>query len=541
MMKTESMNISRTGRAIGLLFPVFLAFICGRGLGAIRSQEHPKYGGTLRVKDFSAAFINTFDPASDQNFFILEQLFDGLVRLEKNMTVAPALAEYWNISKDGKTYVFMLRKGVKFHHGREMTAEDVKFSLERLIDAKTPGVFARYFVNRVVGAREFREGRAPDVSGFKVKDPYTFEMSLTDPYVSGLYLLSMHFCKILPKDLVLEEGRRFFQRPSGTGPFKYAYLLRSPKMDIVGLRLERNSEYFGGTPYLEAVEYSPYFTLEHFLDKEIDIIPFLSERLSKAKCRVLENDSLDLIYLGMSCRVAPFDNIAVRRAMALGIDKRKLAQAAFQLEHNPMVLDNFIPPWLPGFFPADSPSPYDPEGARRLLSEAGYEGGAKFPPLTLYFARPRTDTLMSVYRELKSQMSLLGINLEVKFLRSEAEFKSVRGPYLVFLERLMDFPDPENIILPLFKSSSEVNEIYLGYSQPELDNLLAAAEGERSWTHRTKLFQQIERILLEDVPAVPLYSNRQRIAYQPDVKGVEIPSMGFNFMGAKQIWLDRRE
>jgi ABC-type transport system substrate-binding protein len=102
MMKTESMNISRTGRAIGLLFPVFLAFICGRGLGAIRSQEHPKYGGTLRVKDFSAAFINTFDPASDQNFFILEQLFDGLVRLEKNMTVAPALAEYWNISRMGR-------------------------------------------------------------------------------------------------------------------------------------------------------------------------------------------------------------------------------------------------------------------------------------------------------------------------------------------------------------------------------------------------------------------------------------------------------
>ena len=228
MMKTEPMNTSVAGRVLSFLFPAFLALFCGRGLEASRAQEQPKYGGTLRVKDFSGAFINTFDPASDQNLFILEQLFDGLVRLEKNMTVAPALAEYWNISKDGKTYVFLLRQGVKFHHGREMTAEDVKFSLERLIEAKTPAVFARYFVNRVVGAREFREGRAPNVTGFKVKGPYTFEMSLTDPYVSGLYLLSMHFCKILPKDLVLEQGRRFFQRPSGTGPFKYAYLLRSP-------------------------------------------------------------------------------------------------------------------------------------------------------------------------------------------------------------------------------------------------------------------------------------------------------------------------
>ena len=520
---------------------MLIGILCGSRLVARRVQEQPKFGGTLRVKDFSSQFVNTFDPASDQNLFVLEQLYDGLVHMERNMTVVPALADYWKISEDGKRYTFQLRKGVKFHHGREMTAEDVKFSLERLIDPKTSGAFFQYFINRVVGAQEFREGKAPEIAGFKVKDKYTFEMNLTNPYASGLYLLSLYFCKILPKDLVLEQGRRFFQRPSGTGPFKFAYNLRSPSLDIVGVRLERNPDYFGGKPYLDAVEYSPYYTLDHFLDKEIDIIPFLSERLSSTDCRVLEHDSLDLVFLGMSCRFAPFDDKAVRRALALGIDKRKVVQAAFQLEYNPMVLDNFIPPWLPGFYPVASSAGYDLEQALRLLAEAGYGENQRFPPLTLYIARPRTETLMKIYRELKTQLGRLAIDLNVKFLRSEAELQTVQAPHFVLTERLMDFPDPENIILPLFGSKAGVNKIYVDYSQPQLDRLLEETELERSWTRRIQLFRQVERILFEDMPAVPLYSNRQRIAFQPDVKGVETPALGFYFLDAKQIWLDRRE
>ena len=541
MMKHKSKNRSGAGYAARVLFFMLIGILCGSRLAARRAQEQPKFGGTLRVKDFSSRFINAFDPASDQNLFVLEQLYDGLVHLERNMTVVPALAEYWRISEDGKRYTFQLRKGVMFHHGREMTAEDVKFSLERLIDPKTPGAFYQYFINRIVGSQEFREGKAPDVAGFKVKDKYTFEMDLVSPYVSGLYLLSMYFCKVLPKDLVLEQGRRFFQRPSGTGPFKYAGTIRSPRLDIVGVRLERNPDYYGGKPYLDAVEYSPYYTLDHFLDKEIDIIPFLSERLSSTDCRVLEHYSLDLVFLGMSCRFAPFDDKTVRKALAMGIDKRKVAKAAFQLEYNPMVLDNFIPPWLPGFYPTDSPTGYDLEQARRLLAESGYNEEKKLPPLTLYVARPRTETLMKIFHELRTQLGLLGIDLSVKFLRSEAELKAVQEPHLVLAERLMDFPDPENIILPLFGSGAEANRIYVDYSQPQLDRLLEETETEKSLTHRTQLFRQIERILFEDVPAVPLYSNRQRIAYQPDVKGMETPALGFNFLDAKQIWLDRRE
>jgi len=535
------MDISRTERVMSVLSFIFMGILCSSMRGAGRDQEQPKFGGTLRIKDFSSQFVNSFDPASVQNFFVLEQLYDGLVQLERNMTVVPALADYWKISEDGKRYTFQLRKGVKFHHGRELTADDVKFSLERLIDPGTTGVFYQYFINRIVGAQDFREGKAQDVAGFKVKDAYTFEMNLTSPYVSGLYLLSMSFCKILPRDLVLEQGKRFFQRPSGTGPFKYAHALRSPDLAVVGIRLERNPDYFGGRPYLDAVEYSPYYTLDHFLDKEIDIIPFLSDRLASTDCRVLEHDSLDLVYLAMSCRFAPFQDKTIRKALALGIDKRKVAQAAFQLEYNPMVLDNFIPPWLPGFFPADGSVQYNLEQARRLLVEAGFDGERKFPPLTLYIARPRTETLMKVYRELKTQLSLLAIDLDVQFLRSEAELKTVPGPHLVLVERLMDFPDPENIILPMFGSGTETNKIYAGYSQPQLDRLLEEAEVERSWTRRTQLFRQIEQILFDDLPAVPLYFNRQRIAFQPGVKGVEIPALGFYFLDARQIWLDRRE
>ena len=503
------------------------------------AQEKPKLGGTLRVKPFDDMFQPSFDPAVESYFFLLEQLYDGLVRLDKNFNIVPSLAEYWVISEGGKKFTFYLRRGVKFHHGRELTSDDVKFSLERLIQKETGLLYYQYFITKVAGAEEFREGKSPGVTGLRALDRYTFEIDWTEPYVSGLYLLSMSFCKVLPRELVESQGKGFFGRPSGTGPFKFGYWLRDSRLNIIGTRLERNDDYFDELPYLDAVEYSPSFTLEEFMAGNVHVFPLRSDNLASPPYQVLENDSLDIVFLGMSCGIGPLDRKNVRQALTLALDKSKIAQASLSLESLPRVIDNYIPPDLPGFFPLERASGADLEKARRLLSEAGFPDGNGFPELYIYFTVPKGEAQNRLFREIRSQIEGLGIRPVMRYFRSLRELSSLKVPHLVIIEWLMDYPDAENVNFPLFQSGSLLNKTYMGYSNSVLDKLLGASEIEASWEKRIELFRQMERVLLEDVPAVPLYRIKRCLSVQPFVRGVKAPPLGNYILDIRDVWLDK--
>jgi ABC-type transport system substrate-binding protein len=523
--------------ALSILFFLWIVSFPLLNFGQDRNIR-PRYGGIFHMKSFTTSFRMQFDPARPDSFiFISEQIFDGLVRLDKDLNTVPSLAEYWKISSDSTKYTFYLRKGVRFHHGDELTAEDVKFSLERLLDRKTGSPYYQFFLPRVVGAQEFREGRTEDVEGFKVIDKYTFEIHWIEPYVSALYLMSMHFCKILPRERVEGRERRFFERPSGTGPFAYDSLLLAPQGDVVGVRLKRNENYFGGRPFLEAIEFSPYYTLEHFLNGEIDSIPVVSDKLLSPDYQVFQDGSLHPIYLGMSCHIPPLDRQVVRKAIAYALDKRELARDTFDLRYVRDVSNNYIPPRLPRFFPREDAEGVDRLRAGQLLHDAGFSENNEFPTLTLLIELPRTDLKFKIYRALRKQFDPLGIKMRLSYYKSLEEIKKFGDPYLIFLGRVMSFPDPEDIIRPLFFSESVFN--VFGYNNPELDRLLQRAEVESSWTKRINLFHQIEQILIQDVPCLPLFSHQNRVAMQPYVRGVEVPPLGFYYLDARKIWLDK--
>jgi ABC-type transport system substrate-binding protein len=529
-------------RAFILLFLFScLALILPRANRAARKQaEEPRYGGTLHIRALTSSSIRTsLDPAGDSPPFLIEQVYDGLVKLDANLKVTPSLAEYWVISGDGKRQTFYLRKGVKFHHGRELDAEDVKFSLERLVRRDMPGGYFQYFTGKVLGAQEFYEGKAKDVSGFRVLDRLTFEIQWLDPDISALYLLSMDFCKVLPRDLVSGREKSFFGKPSGTGPFRFARWLRGPRLELVGARLERNEDYYGKKAYLEAIEFSPFYTLDHFLDREIDIMPYISERLADIDCKVLEDESFTPVYLGMSCHIPPLDMPIVRRALARGIDKKEVAKAAFRLDTIPRVTNNFIPAKLPGFFPADQKDTYNPDESRKLLQKEGFINETSFPPFNLYFESPKTDEDSKIYRVLRDELAVLGIRLSLKYYTSPSDLKTSPNPYLVVIRWPMDFPDAENVIKPLFESRSATGLRLIHYANPAVDELVKKTEEERSWTERNALFRRIEAILNEDLPALPLFSQGQRLALQPYVRGVRVPPLGFAHLEAKEIWLSQ--
>ncbi len=489
------------------------------------------------MKSFASTFNLQLDSAHpDSYIFLSEQIFDGLVKLDKDLNPVPALAEYWTISEDDTKYTFYLRKGVQFHNGDELTAEDVKFSLERLLDRQTDSPYYQFFLPRVVGAAEFREGKRENVAGFRIIDEHTFEIQWTKPYVSALYLLSMHFCKILPREQVQGRERSFFSRPIGTGPFAYDSLILDPQGNVVGVTLKRNGQYYGGSPYLEAIEFSPHFTLEHFLNGEIDCIPVTSDRLLTPDFQVFLDGSLHPIFLGMSCHIPPFDRPIVRKVIKYGIDKRQLARDTFDWRFIRAVTDNYIPHRLTGFYPKYDEVSFDLLKAIQTLREAGFTEDNEFPTITLLIEEPRTNLKNDIYRAFRIQLETLGIRLRLRYYSSLDEVKEFKAPYLIFMGRVMDFPDPEDIIRPFFYSKSVFN--VFGYSNPEMDRLLMEAEVE-SWTKRKNLFHQIERILFEDVPSLPLFSQQNRVAMQPWVRGVEVPPLGFYYLDVKKIWLDK--
>ena len=499
--------------------------------------ETPRYNGTLRIRGYGLPFNQIFDPAAPSHFFICEQLYDGLVKFDTHFNPMPSLAEYWTVSPDGRRLTFFLRKGVRFHNGRDLTAEDVKYSLERLVRNRPGNTYYQYFTRQVVGAEEYWQGTATEVSGFRVVDPLTFEIVWTRPYVSGLYLLGMYYCKVLPKDLHESQGRGFFQKPIGTGPFKFDQWIRGPQLDILGVRLVRNPFYHSRKPYLFAIEYSPHFTDDQFEQGSVHMASVISERLLRPRYQLLENTTLKSYFLALSCDEAPLDRPEVRRALALGLDKARLARSYDTLANSYVVLRNYIPPLLPGFFPRIETPPGNPDAAKLLLDRFLPGDGRKGLTLALLIQGPRTEALSKLAHELARQLGALEIRLDVRYLRKPEDVRNVRGPHLKLLEYTMDFPDPENILVPLYHSRSVVNGLNSRYANPFLDALLERTEVEPSWEKRADLFREAERILFKDTPAIPLFSERVRLALLPNVRGVRLPATGFIFLDAKDIWL----
>jgi ABC-type transport system substrate-binding protein len=305
----------------------------------------------------------------------------------------------------------------------------------------------------------------------------------------------------------------------------------------MGVRLVRNEVYFGRKPFLEAIEFSPYFTSDHFMDREVDIIPYLSESFSRTDCQVVEDSQFELVFLVMSVHLAPLNKSEIRRALAFGINKENIARVAFSLDANSYVLDNYIPPKLPGFFPLEGKKRYDRDKAWQILRDQGFSYDREFPPLNFFLPADRTELFEKVYGGLKKELEPLGIELKVKRYRSLQEVRASREPYLLLIDSILDFPDPEDIIVPCYYSKGRFN--LANYSNPNLDKLVEEALVERGASRRTELFRQIEKILMVDVPTIPLFSHQRRLAVQPYVRGLKAHPLGIAYSDMKEVWLDK--
>jgi peptide/nickel transport system substrate-binding protein len=474
--------------------------------GAPEGGGPPHPGGVLRLA--VADDPRTLDPAigyDTESWSFEQMLFDTLVDYDAGTTIVPKLAASWEAGADGRRFVFHLRDDVRFASGRPFTADDVRYSLERLLSPRIHSQGAEFF-RELDGADDYIAGRAPHVRGIVTPSPdvVEFDVTATDPLF--LHKLTMPFAAVVDREGVERAGDGFGQQPAGTGAFVLGEWVYGRT-----LRLDRNPHYFrAGLPYLDAVEVtvglSDQLAWFKYQRGEIDIAGIPSAEFARVTGDpryapvLVHRTTLQTTYLGLNCGMAPFDRIPVRQAMNLAVDKDRLVSL---LDGRGVVADGILPPDMPGRDPDLPRYAHDPAAARARLADAGLARGFATTLWTM-----NADTSLRMAQSVQADLRAVGVDVAIKPVDPTALFEAVRHPGQVPLFALgweADFPDPSNFLTVLLHSRSRDTNNNTFYANPAVDRLLDEAAPLVEPAARQGLFHQAEVLILRDAPWVPLF------------------------------------
>ena len=469
-------------------------------------------GGTLRLL---FADPPTFDPhLAEDNIsgLLVNEIFGGLVNIEPfNFSVALDLAESWEIGQDGTTYTFRLHPNAKFHDGSPVTAQDVKWSIERVADPDLVSPVVDQYLNDVVGIQARLDEAASEVSGVQVVDDHTIRFTIDAPKAYFLAKLTYPTGFVLDQENV-ETGDNWFETPNGTGPFRLdEYTIGET------ILLARNEYYHLGPPHLDEVEMilSGGSSMILFENDEIDVTGVGLADLE----RILDPSSplnplvhpyparFTTSYIGLNAVEAPLDDPKFRKALNLAFDRDQIASVVYEGAVRPA--KTIIPPRFPSFNPNLDPYPYDPEEARRLLAESKYGADPDSIPRLILSISGSLGAAVPLGLEviLQAWEQELGLQVEIQQTEWATFLEDVNQErYQMFsLGWGADYPDPENFLDLLFHSESDGNRT--NYSNPEVDAVLEQARVEQDVTRRIELYNQVEEMILEDAPWVLLWND----------------------------------
>jgi oligopeptide transport system substrate-binding protein len=536
-------NFSRL-RSLMLLWVCLCVLICSSSVLAEpqgKLEPEAKFGGIYR-----RALANnpaTLDPAFVSDIYsrtVVTQISKGLVQFDTHLNPIPAIAEFWEASRDGRIWTFTLRQGVQFHHGREVTAQDFVYSFTRLLSPKVLGPVTD-FLRRVQGAEEFLQGKATSVQGLKAIDRYTIQIALKQPFAPSLTVLGLANAAVVPQEEVERLGEHFAQAPVGAGPFK---LVRwEPGKEVV---LEANVHYYEGRPFLDTIVFKIGETFEQtfaqFLAGELDEAIIPSGKTTEVhnhphyqQYQLLRRPTLGLLYIGFNTQVKPFDDKRVRQAFNYAVDKEAIVREITQMGSLPA--NGVLPPGMPGYDPDLQGYPYDPAKAKQLLAIAGYPEGKGFPIVQLWTVS-KAESTKAELAAYQKYLADLGIKLDIRFVDEWTRYTAMLGRGELQMFRYAwyaDFPDPDSFFFPLLHSAGQPNNLL--YRNPRLDQLLEKAREETDYAERVKLYREAERIIMEDAPWITQHNHIFEYLYQPYVHGVEVSLLGDRWIPMNKIWL----
>ncbi|VDC20228.1 ABC transporter substrate-binding protein [Pseudogemmobacter humi] len=468
-------------------------------------------------------------------------IYNRLTEFKKGTTeIEPGLAESWEVSEDGTEYTFRLRQGVKWHSNekftptRDFNADDVVFSFERQANADHP--WNQYIAG--VTYEYFNSMDMPNlVKSVEKIDDYTVKITLTQSEAPFLANIAMPFASIISKeyaDTLEAAGTKedLNNLPIGTGPFRFvAY-----QKDAV-IRYAKNADYWGPAPLIDdlvfAITPDAAVRLQKLKAGECHLMPYpapadIEAIKADGNLKLDEQAGLNVGYLAYNTTVAPFDDVRVRKALNMAINKQAIVDAVFQGHAEPA--KNPIPPTMWSYNDAIQDDPYDPEASKALLEEAGVSG-LSMEIWAMPVQRPYMPNARRTAELMQEDLSKVGVKAEiVSYEWGEYLSKSMETGRkgAVILGWTGDNGDPDNFLSVLLSCASAVeggaNRAF--WCNEEFSNLLQQAKTNPDPAERTRLYEEAQVLFKEQAPWFTIAHSTQYVPMRANVSGFVMSPLG---------------
>jgi ABC-type transport system substrate-binding protein/methyl-accepting chemotaxis protein len=510
------------------------SFILKDELSKFRLPE-PKRGGSLELSVTTG--LSSLDPAYGRYVYLVDWIYnfyEGLVEFGEGTDIRPCLAARWEVSEDGLTYMFWLKKGVKFHNGKELQASDIEASFLRVLHpaAKTPGTWV---LENVVGADKFMQDASNSIDGIHVVNPYCLRIRLREPVPFFLGMLAQCYAFVLPSEMTNRHSPHL--EVCGTGPFQ----LNRFEPDRL-LEMSRFDDYHGvPMPYLDTVSVKFGIPEQEIAEKlKLGEIHFSSELqknslqhfLSMPEWRPRLQTSVQLFtsLITLNCKMPPLNDVRVRQAISYAIDRQRIVRNVVG-EERAVIARSLLPPGLQGYDSQAVGYLYDPSRARILLRQANITEG-----FTLEMLQPESATNPEVLEIIQENLREIGLEIRIRYMEPNLLQNAIEmGKVPMRLTKwVADYPDPDNFLYVTFHSKNPA--IYTGFENEQFDRLVEEARLVADIRERIQLYQQAERIWMEESPCVVLFHNRALVLHQENVQAC-IPHFTPPILRLKKLWL----
>jgi ABC-type transport system substrate-binding protein len=520
----------------------------GTATGAVETAGQPKRGGTIRFAGAPGA--RGYDPHKWWDGWAwggITAVNDPILVATQEGALEAGIAELPEIGNEGTLYTFTLRPDVMFHHGRVMTADDAKFSLDRLLRPATGNEGSSlYNVLPIVGLQPVLNEEADEVSGIKVVDDLTFTIELEQPDSALPYVMTLPFAAVIPRDVVEEMGDEAFNlAPVGNGPFTMSDVNLE-----TGLTLERFPDYWNPeVPYVDRVEWTSGTGVDlavlQVQSGELDMVQETppAGTVSQLQDDPGENGQLFVgpvnleYFMNMNTTYEPLKNVDVRRALAMAIDRERLVRA---LQGLPVVSEGGLFTSLTPYYQEGLAIPYDPEGAKQLLADAGYADG-----FDLNILGQNTSPFTEMAQTAQADLEAVGINATAEIATPELWVeKSYTGKNPEpMVAHLWDLPYPHGSYLMdggFTSGGIEAGCCNLSvYGDPEFDELARQAHLAVEESEIIDLYKQMDKkIVQDDVVAIPLFQGVRIELLSKRLQGFFAPATLSTTHLFREYWID---
>jgi ABC-type oligopeptide transport system substrate-binding subunit/DNA-binding SARP family transcriptional activator len=502
------------------------------------SVTRPPAPHALRV----AWHVFAVDPTLAEDFpsvEVVRQLFSGLADQTPEMDVIPDVARSWEVLEGGRTYVFHLRDDVRWSDGQPVTAEDYEYAWKRVLDPVigSPGALALYDIK---GASAFHRGEMsdPGLVGVRAQDPLTLVVELEGPTSYLPHLMTHWLTYPVPRQVVERHGEAWTEAQNivTNGPFRLESWERGKSMVLV-LYQQYHRRVSGNVQKVDVIlNTDPSVELDKYEDGQLDIgylweLSPMEMDLARQQHagEYMSGPSLTTWLVRFKVSGPPFDDVRVRRAFVMAIDRDTLAEVDMRGHFFPAT-GGVIPPGMPAHSPGIG-LVCDVEGARRLLAEAGYPEGYPFPEVT--FLVPPSPSVQQAVEQLKAQWEeKLGVNIAVHASDWTTYFDRFHEEqeHLFFDSCIARYPDPDHCLRQLSSGQGAA------WQNEEYAQLLERARQAMNQDTRITLYRQADRILIEEAPIIPIGYGRQHLLVKPWVS--QIPTSAIKYLFWKDVVIE---